>query len=570
MRAGHGSIGKVEVDCRFMFTKSQWGVIGAGSAPGGIIYLDLDFNQPADCKLASATITVTLMKADGDEPDHPDGNPSTSVYPIQFTDHYGPKCVRGQESWVQTKKVKHRTPEVQMFGYGGGGLGNDKERVVQTHARWDFSGHIGPATKDDRWYNCLQWKLAPNSLEWAPTHNHLFHTAFALQHDAERFYMTVHVSGKLAKFSDKFSNKLKNLKFGDKGGRDQEIVTKIEWADGYSCPRRLDKTAEGLRVAMEYANMAIVPAEIPGAMNANYHPAITTNPVSGTEPAQHHDQDQPLLSNLPQTIRPPLPPLGHHPWLTSSAFESSMGMGVAETVPTVGGPMQNLPGLVLEDLDVAGTASPQQPRPTARPPGRPPAISTSQPPTISTPQPLEANAEELLDVGPPSTVTLVNSAVSVREGEKGEAEKTNTLLNPKGERQRVRVGKIRDQPPKNINGNGAIWLGITAVLLHWFGQLGVLLLSWRNLSPPDVISAVTVPETPVSKREKSRSKSKTKKLKLATESGYATPEQGARAKTSAGRSGLVYPRGRLRGRRPLRAYLAAEASRSRPEDWEDV
>jgi len=38
-QAGRGSIGKVEVDCRFMYTKSHWGVIGESKTPAGIIYV---------------------------------------------------------------------------------------------------------------------------------------------------------------------------------------------------------------------------------------------------------------------------------------------------------------------------------------------------------------------------------------------------------------------------------------------------------------------------------------------------------------------------------------------------
>jgi hypothetical protein len=182
MRAGRGSIGKVEIDCRFMFTQSHWGVIGESKNPGGIIYLDLDFSQPADCKLESATITVTLTEDDGEEAriQH------RSACPVKFTDHYGPKCVRGPESLVQTRKIQNRTPEVQLFGYGAGGLGIDKEKVVQTSGRWDFSGYIS-STKESIWYNCLRWELKENSLEWQPTHNNLFHTAFALEHNATRF-----------------------------------------------------------------------------------------------------------------------------------------------------------------------------------------------------------------------------------------------------------------------------------------------------------------------------------------------------------------------------------------------
>lgn len=329
MRAGRGSIGRVEIDCRFMFTKSHWGVIGEAKNPAGILYLDLDFSQPRDCRLESATITVTLGEDDGEEAriQHRSG------CPVKFTDHYGPKCVRGPESLVQTRKTKNRTPEVQLMGYGAGGLGINKEKVVQTKNRWDFSGYIS-STKDSIWYNKLRWELKENSLEWQPTHNNQFHTAFALEHNATRFYMTVHVSGKLAKLSDKLRSR---LKFGEKGGKDQEIVTKIEWAEGYCCPLRLDRIAQDLHDAMGYANMVKVPVELPGAMAASYHPAITsqiTPPV----------QTQPPLSNAQTAQQQP----SLRPWLASGLPASAGG-----ELSTMGHPMQHLPALTLEELSMA-------------------------------------------------------------------------------------------------------------------------------------------------------------------------------------------------------------------------
>lgn len=56
--------GKVNVDCRFLFSKSQWGVLHPAENPAGIIYLDLTFNQPSDHRLKSATVIVTLDEDD--------------------------------------------------------------------------------------------------------------------------------------------------------------------------------------------------------------------------------------------------------------------------------------------------------------------------------------------------------------------------------------------------------------------------------------------------------------------------------------------------------------------------
>ena len=271
MRAGRGSIGKVEVDCRFLFKQSHWGVIGEAKHPAGILFMDLDLRQPPDCKLQSATVTVTLEENDGVEANIE----RRSRCPVKFTTYYGPQSLRGEQSHEQTKTAKKCTPEVQVMGYGVGGLGVDKEKIVQTASRWAFSGHMG-SSKGNMWYNQLRWELKENPLERQPTHSHLIHTAFALEHNATRFYMTVHVSGKLTRLSDKLRGR---LKFRSKEEEHQDIVTKIEWRDGYASAVRLDAIAQDLDPAMQLQNMSRVSIEVPSALPATFHPAIT-NPAS--------------------------------------------------------------------------------------------------------------------------------------------------------------------------------------------------------------------------------------------------------------------------------------------------
>lgn len=47
---GHRSFDKVNVNCRFLFKKSKWGVLGECKNPAGIVYLDLTFDQPKDAQ----------------------------------------------------------------------------------------------------------------------------------------------------------------------------------------------------------------------------------------------------------------------------------------------------------------------------------------------------------------------------------------------------------------------------------------------------------------------------------------------------------------------------------------
>jgi hypothetical protein len=527
MRAGHGSIGKVQVECRFLFTKSQWGVMGEARNPAGIIYLDLDFSQPADCKLESATITVTLTEDDGEEARIHHRSPCHT----KFTDHFGPKSVRGPESLVQTRKVKNRTPEVQVLGYGAGGIGINKEKLVQTRGRWDFSGYI-TSTKDSLWYNILRWELKENSLEWQPTHSNLFHTAFALEHNATRFYMTVHVSGKLAKFSHKIKDIKNRLKFGEKGGKDQEIVTKIEWADGYSCPRRLDPYAQHLHEAMGYANMENVAVEIPGAMAASYHPAITNHSPATAPPPQ------PLI-NPPQqpAHQPPLPI--PRPWLEPRPPPPT----ISGEQPLAGNPMQYLPILTLEQLSMASAGF------ANGPPSRPPPLST----TNNTPAATEADEAELSS----SSVTLVNSAVTTQADAEGGHER------PADGWQKDTGMDSGEESDSKGQGN-AMWLGVTAILLHWFGRMGVLLWGLAGVvGLPSSTMTTTTTKSGMSKAERrDRNKNKSVGFDGASETSSRVRIAGTRP---------VYPvRNRLRPRRAQRPYLTVDVGgRKGMKGWRD-
>lgn len=410
MRAGRGSIGKVEVDCRFLFKESQWGVIGESKNPAGILFLDLDLRQPPDCKLESATVTVTLEAEDKEE----DGIQHRSACPVKFTDHYGPKSLVGEPSREQNRKVKRRTPEMQVMGYGAGGLGVDKEKIVQRCSRWKFSGHLC-SSKGNVWYNRLQWDLEENPLERQPTHSNLIHTAFALEHNATRFYMTVHVSGKLARLSDRL-----RLKFRSKEEENQDIVTKIEWRDGYESRLRLDAIAKSLHPAMQLQNMSQVAMEVPSAMPATFHPAT---------PSQ-------------------LPPAPQHP--STTPWSGPGLMGSVDTEPLrVADSGEHLQTPSLQELRTAAGIVPQLPSPCQLP-------ATPQQPDVD--QASESSGSE----------TLVNSTATTPVDENDIEPTADSCKDD-----------LKKTPETNSKGSVAAvaWVGLAVILFYWLGtNTGTLVL----------------------------------------------------------------------------------------------
>lgn len=125
-----------------------------------------------------------------------------------------------------------------------------------------------------RWYNTLRWNLDENVSETQSLHSNVIHTAFALEHNAERFYIKVNISGRLSSRSDRFKNR---FKFGSEQGI---VTTMIEWGNGYHCPKVLDKIAASLPIEMQHENLANVSMEMPDALSASFGPATTLTPAT--------------------------------------------------------------------------------------------------------------------------------------------------------------------------------------------------------------------------------------------------------------------------------------------------
>jgi hypothetical protein len=197
-----------------------------------------------------------------------DAEPVRSKCPVKFTDNYGPKSLSGPERVERTRRVRNFTPMVNVLGSGAGGIGIDTERMAHSSSRWKFAGHI-TSSEGCIWYNKLRWDLDENDSETRSLHSNVIHTAFALEHNAERFYIKVNISGKLTNLSDRFKNK---FKFGSVAKEQGIVTTMIEWRNGYHCPKVLDKVAESLPIDMQRENLADVSIEMPDALLASFGP----------------------------------------------------------------------------------------------------------------------------------------------------------------------------------------------------------------------------------------------------------------------------------------------------------
>ncbi|KAI0853000.1 hypothetical protein F5Y00DRAFT_272545 [Daldinia vernicosa] len=175
---GKGKIGDVEVACKFLFRESRWGVLTPEKNPGGIIYLDLSFTEPLDCRLKNAIVSLTLDEEDEDLQRYGNSSAKITVHIIE----HGPKNLYGELDSA-SKITKHSfNPHVEVGGiFGAGGVGRDSMKQYIHRSQWKFSSSSTP-NKLAR-PTILEWRLLESNLDSQLRYDNTFHTAFAFEHD---------------------------------------------------------------------------------------------------------------------------------------------------------------------------------------------------------------------------------------------------------------------------------------------------------------------------------------------------------------------------------------------------
>ncbi|KAA8563711.1 hypothetical protein MFRU_024g00980 [Monilinia fructicola] len=268
-------LGKVGVSCQFKLSKSKWGVLGETENPGGVIYMSLGFDQPRDCKLSTATVSITLEEYEtGDDRGRRLVNRPVS-HSLRITDRYGPKQLFGKERLVSFKRNVHLTPNINVFGNGAGGVGVDTAKEVFLSSRWVFNGRLKPAAHPTQKgqhtsvYRTLEWELTESDFELHAAHTNMIHTGFAFEHDGKPFYMEVNVKGKLQSTRGNF---LRSLKFSSEQNKSKgSASTFVHLPRGCHNSARLDSLADSLPRQMEMENLEEVPTEVPDALPGSVH-----------------------------------------------------------------------------------------------------------------------------------------------------------------------------------------------------------------------------------------------------------------------------------------------------------
>ncbi|KAJ5116253.1 hypothetical protein N7456_000601 [Penicillium angulare] len=288
------------------------GVLNSPENRAGILYIDLAFSQPNDCCLRSAVVWITLeqYKSSSQSTRTARRAPLSRSHKIeskqsyvafetessvpknlQFTHYFGPKQLEGKPTQVVTKHTIHLTPEFNVLGNGGGGLGYERERSVVTSSRWMFTGHILPGARgvgesrdqnafQNMGYRTLKWELSEDELQSQPTHSSVIQTACALEHDDKPFFIRVEIEGKLRKRSAQLKSNVKQLfKFPSEVGREDSRSSILVLPNRNERPtKRLDKIAEGLHLDMERLNMEGLRVQMPDSFPVSFHPSSGAPP----------------------------------------------------------------------------------------------------------------------------------------------------------------------------------------------------------------------------------------------------------------------------------------------------
>ncbi|KAJ4324679.1 hypothetical protein N0V84_003804 [Fusarium piperis] len=303
LSVGTETIGKMTVDCKFLFKQSHWGVMGEG-LPAGIIYMDLIFGPPQGCRVKSVTATVTLDEDDG----------CLNTYKAQngITDHesdhqgvrmgpwFGPDHLVGPENITEVEKTKNFHPEVHFMGSGAKIFDTSSSRSSKASSRWSFNGQLLP-DKEPRAYKTLQWHITGSELKSPSFPRNCVHTAFSFQHSGQPFLMKVMIEGKLAKWNQRAKEKL-NLKFGSSKDREGQTATLIHFKQLQLFTTPLDQLGKSLPKKMMLVNRREGPVMVPNTVSPSFQATESRQDdyFNQTTPDDESSPQPPQAAKLPQ------------------------------------------------------------------------------------------------------------------------------------------------------------------------------------------------------------------------------------------------------------------------------
>ncbi|KAB8207307.1 Phosphorylase superfamily protein [Aspergillus parasiticus SU-1] len=185
---GYRQLGSIKIDCSFM-PDSQWGILQkVAGAPAWLLYLQLQFSQPSDCKLANANVQLTFEKM---TPANQEPISLSNLGPV-LTEYFGPRGIVGNDliepvvlgsTAVNAKLKANKTP------------GSYQDAGTQ----WSLQAYTWPVEGDNSGlHRRVEWIIKEADSQHQPLlHRGQVRVALVVQHDLEPFFITVRIEGQL-------------------------------------------------------------------------------------------------------------------------------------------------------------------------------------------------------------------------------------------------------------------------------------------------------------------------------------------------------------------------------------
>ncbi|KLU82303.1 hypothetical protein MAPG_01377 [Magnaporthiopsis poae ATCC 64411] len=285
---GSESVGKVEIECKYRWRQSQWGILGPQN-PAGIVYMDIVFHQPDGYWLKNATVWITM--GEDEKSTYARGSPKKRLgadeYAVQISEHYGPESLTGGKTSRTETKTTSLNPKVSILNVADiEGFSRTSEHTQERSKSWKFSGNVR-RPQGCAGYRTLKWELIENDFDPDQPHSQEYRTAFAFEHSQRPVYMRVEIEGNLGRKSKRVWQNVNKRFSSCLGNKDKSTLTYIDLSKGPRSTYPLDELARSLKMAMELENYKNVPVVVPDPAPAKFFPdddwAGNSPPEAGRE-----------------------------------------------------------------------------------------------------------------------------------------------------------------------------------------------------------------------------------------------------------------------------------------------
>ncbi|PLB53253.1 purine and uridine phosphorylase [Aspergillus steynii IBT 23096] len=166
---------------------SKWGILGDDpSLPAWVLYLQLQFSQPADCTLKTANVELSFQKL---HPIH-----KAKLGPV-VTEYFAPRSVASHVRPRDSEDSKEFQNIVEFRSMSGGEERNDNN----TDDQWSLRAYTWPIEGDESGlHRRVEWIVK----EAKPPYQTIMHrdqvrVGLVVSHDREPFLITVRIEGQL-------------------------------------------------------------------------------------------------------------------------------------------------------------------------------------------------------------------------------------------------------------------------------------------------------------------------------------------------------------------------------------